>query len=96
MRGALEPEHLAKVKKFLSGIKPMKAAFDRNYCRNLDGKHIKKAKNKYDLAMQIKEDIAEFKKKSRVDRIVMVWCGSTEIFLKPHEVHSTVEKFEQG
>src|SRR5579864_2429712 len=87
--GVLSSEHLEKVKKFLSGISPMKAAFDRNYCRNLDGKHIKKAKNKYDLAVQIKEDIAEWKKKTKVDRIVMIWCGSTEIFLTPHEVHST-------
>ena len=94
--GVLSPEHLAKVKKFLSGISPMKAAFDRNYCRNLDGKHIKKAKNKYDLALQIKEDIAEFKKKTKVDRVVVIWCGSTEIFLTPHDVHSTVAKFEQG
>jgi myo-inositol-1-phosphate synthase len=94
--GVLSSEHLEKVKKFLSGISPMKAAFDRNYCRNLDGKHIKKAKNKYDLALQIKEDIAEWKKKTKVDRIVMIWCGSTEIFLTPHDVHSTVAKFEQG
>jgi myo-inositol-1-phosphate synthase len=94
--GVLSPEHLAKVKKFLSGIKPMKAAFDRNYCRNLDGTHIKKAKNKYDLALQIKADIAAWKKKTKVNRIVVIWCGSTEIFLTPQDVHSTVAKFEQG
>src|SRR5882724_11312872 len=56
--GVLSPEHLGKVKKFLSGITPMTAAFDRNYCRNLDGKNIKKYKNKYELAQLIKEDIA--------------------------------------
>ena len=94
--GVLSPEHLGKVKKFLSGIKPMKAAFDRNYCRNLDGTHVKKAKNKYDLALQIKQDIADFKKKTKVNRIVVIWCGSTEIFLTPQDVHSTIAKFEQG
>jgi myo-inositol-1-phosphate synthase len=94
--GVLSPEHLSKVKKFLSGIKPMKAAFDRNYCRNLDGTHVKKAKNKYDLALQIKQDIADFKKKTKVNRIVVIWCGSTEIFLTPQDVHSTIAKFEQG
>jgi myo-inositol-1-phosphate synthase len=94
--GVLSSEHLAKVKKFLSGIVPMKAAFDRNYCRNLDGKHIKSAKNKYDMALQIKQDIAAFKKKSKVSRVVMIWCGSTEIFLTPQNVHSTIAKFEQG
>ncbi len=94
--GVLDAGHLEKVKKFLSGIKPMKAAFDRNYVRNLDGKHVKKAKNKYDLALQIKEDIADFKKKNKLDRLVMTWCGSTEIFLKPGDVHSTPEKFERA
>ena len=94
--GVLSTEHLAKVKKFLTGIVPMKAAFDRNYCRNLDGKHIKKAQNKYELALQIKADIAAFKKKTKVNRIVMIWCGSTEIFLTPQDVHSTIAKFEQG
>jgi myo-inositol-1-phosphate synthase len=92
----LSPEHLAKVKKFLSGIAPMTAAFDRNYCRNLDGKHIKKAKNKYDMALQIKADIAAWKKRTKVNRIVVIWCGSTEIFLTPQDVHSTIAKFEQG
>jgi len=94
--GVLSPEHLGKVKKFLSGITPMTAAFDRNYCRNLDGKNIKKYKSKYELAQLIKEDIAAFKKKTKVDRIVMIWCGSTEIFLTPQDVHSTITKFEQG
>ncbi len=94
--GVLSTEHLAKVKKFLTGIVPMKAAFDRNYCRNLDGKHIKKAQNKFELALQIKADIAAFKKKTKVNRIVMIWCGSTEIFLTPQDVHSTIAKFEQG
>jgi myo-inositol-1-phosphate synthase len=94
--GVLSTEHLAKVKKFLTGIVPMTAAFDRNYCRNLDGKHIKKAKNKYDMALQIKADIAAWKKKTKVNRIVMIWCGSTEIFLTPQDVHSTIAKFEQG
>jgi myo-inositol-1-phosphate synthase len=92
----LSTEHLSKVKKFLTGITPMTAAFDRNYCRNLDGKHIKKAKNKYDMALQIKADIAAWKKKTKVNRIVVIWCGSTEIFLTPQDVHSTIAKFEQG
>ena len=79
----LSNEDLAKAKKFLSGIKPMKAAFDRNYVKRLDGPNVKKGKTKYDLALQIKEDIAQFKKKSNVSRVVVIWCGSTEIFLPP-------------
>ena len=92
----LSSEDLAKAKKFLSGIRPMKAAFDRNYVKRLDGPNVKKAKNKYDLALEIKEDIAEFRKKSKASRCVVIWCGSTEIFLTPEEVHSTAKKFEEG
>ena len=57
----------------------MKAAFNRDYVKRLDGPHVKKAKTKYDLALEIKDDIARFKKESKVSRLVMVWCGSTEI-----------------
>jgi myo-inositol-1-phosphate synthase len=92
----LSPEDLVKAKKFLSGIRPMKAAFDRNYVKRLDGPHVKKGKTKYDLALEIKDDIARFKKQSKVSRVIVIWCGSTEIFLTPHEVHSTPAKFEQA
>jgi len=91
--GVLNPQDLEKVKTFLSGIKPMKAAFDRDYVKLLDGPNIKKGKNKYELALKIKEDIANYRKSSRVFRMIMCWCGSTEVFVKPEEVHSTPEKF---
>jgi len=91
--GVLSKEHLAKVKPFLSKIKPMKAAFDKEYVKKLDGTYVKKAKNKYELALQIKEDIANFRKTSRASRLVTCWCGSTEVFIRPEEVHSTPEKF---
>jgi myo-inositol-1-phosphate synthase len=87
----LGPEHLAEVKKFLSKIRPMKAAFDQNYVKRLSGTHVKKARTKYDLALQIKDDIKKFQKKTRVSRTVVIWCGSTEIFLKPHAVYATPE-----
>jgi myo-inositol-1-phosphate synthase len=89
----LSPEHLAEVKKFLSKIRPMKAAFDQNYVKKLSGTHVKKGKTKYDLAMQIKDDIKNFQKKNKVSRTVVIWCGSTEIFLKPNAVYATPEKF---
>jgi myo-inositol-1-phosphate synthase len=94
--GVLDPHHLAAVKTFLSKIKPMPAAFDHEYVKMLDGKHVKKGKTKYDIALQIKKDIADFKKKHGCSRLVMLWCGSTEVFLKPHDVHSRVEKFEEA
>ncbi len=92
----LSPEDLAQAKKFLSGIRPMKAAFNRDYVKRLDGRHVKKGKTKYDLALEIREDIERFAKESKISRQVMIWCGSTEIFLTPHEVHSTPAKFEQA
>jgi myo-inositol-1-phosphate synthase len=94
--GVLDPHHLAAVKTFLSKIKPMPAAFDHEYVKLLDGKHVKKGKTKYDIALQLKRDIANFKKKHKCSRMVMLWCGSTEVFQKPHDVHSTIEKFEQA
>ena len=94
--GVLSPQDLDKVKPFLSKIKPMKAAFDREYVKKLDGTYVKKGKNKYELALQIKEDIANFKKTTRATRLVTCWCGSTEIFITPHEVHSTPEKFVEA
>jgi myo-inositol-1-phosphate synthase len=94
--GVLEKDLLNQIKPFLRSIKPRKAVFDRNYVKKLDGKHVKKGKNKRDLAEQLRQDIRDFKKKSGADRLVMIWCGSTEIYLQPGEVHSTVEAFERG
>src|SRR5215813_9392268 len=94
--GVLEKELLSQIKPFLRSIKPRKAVFDRNYVKKLDGKHVKKGKNKMDLAEQLRQDIHDFKKKSGADRLVMIWCGSTEIFLRPGEVHSSLEAFERG
>ncbi len=94
--GVLERHHLEPIKRFLGGIKPMKAAFDRDYVKKLDGRHVKKARNKFDLAEQIKDDIQSFKKKSGVSRLVMVWCGSTEIFLTENAVHRNIQKFERA
>jgi myo-inositol-1-phosphate synthase len=94
--GVLNPQDLGKVKTFLSTIKPMKAAFDHNHVKLIDWPNIKTGKNKYELALQIKDDIAKFRKTSGASRFVTCWCGSTESFLKPEEVHSTPEKFEAG
>jgi myo-inositol-1-phosphate synthase len=91
--GVLERHHLEKVKRFLSAIRPMKAAFNRDYVKKLDGPHRKRGKTKYDLALQIKDDIAKFRKRSGASRLVMVWCGSTEIYLKQHAVHRTPVAF---
>jgi len=92
--GVLDANHLALVKTFLSKIKPMTAAFDHEYVKMLNGSNVKKGKTKYDIALQVKDDIARFKKKHGCSRMVMLWCGSTEVFMKQHEVHATPESFE--
>jgi myo-inositol-1-phosphate synthase len=94
--GVLESADLDKVKRFLSGIKPMKAAFDQNHVKKLNGPNVKKAKTKLDLAEQIRDDIRDFKKKNKCDRLVMVWCGSTEVFMKAEEVHKDLGSFERA
>jgi myo-inositol-1-phosphate synthase len=94
--GVLEPSLLEQVKPFMQTIRPLKAVFDRNYVKRLDGPNVKKGKNKMELAEQVRQDIRDFKKSSGADRLVTIWCGSTEIFLKPSAIHATVEAFEKG
>ncbi len=86
--GVLEKDLLNQIKPFLKSIKPRQAVFSRDY--------VKKGKNKRDLAEQLRADIRDFKKKSKADRLVMIWCGSTEIFLKQGAVHESVAAFERG
>jgi myo-inositol-1-phosphate synthase len=94
--GVLETKDLDKVAKFLKTIKPMKAAFDQNFVKNLHGTHIKKGKNKFEIAEQIRQDIRDFKKKNKCDRLVMVWCASTEVFLKAEAVHKDLASLEKA
>ncbi|HXC97191.1 MAG TPA: inositol-3-phosphate synthase [Edaphobacter sp.] len=90
----LDRYQLEEIKPFLQSIEPMPAAFDQHYVKRLEGKKTKTGKNKCDLANQIRNDIAEFKNKT--DRQVMIWCGSTEIYLEQTAVHQTLAAFEKG
>ena len=94
--GVLERELLDKVKPFLSSITPHKAVFDHNYVKNLDGPNVKKAKNKMDLAEQVRADIRQFRKNSGAARLVTIWCGSTETFIEPTAAHQSVKAFEKA
>src|SRR4051812_40590413 len=90
----LDREHLQEIRPFLEGIEPMPAVFDQYYVKRLEGKHVKKGRNKCDLASQIRNDIADFK--TRTDRQVMIWTGSTEIFMEQSAVHQSLAAFEKG
>jgi myo-inositol-1-phosphate synthase len=94
--GVLEKELLLQLKPQLSRLRPMPAVFDQNYVKRLQGSHVKKGLTKLDLAEQLMADIAEFKRKNRCTRLVMIWCASTEIFIKQHAVHRSIEKFERA
>ncbi len=94
--GVLEKELLYGVKDFLEGIKPMKAVFDQKYVKKLSGEWVKKGDNWYDLAQQLMDDMKNFKEENGCDRLVIVWCASTEIFMKPTAAHETIEAFEKA
>jgi myo-inositol-1-phosphate synthase len=92
----LEKELLETLKEPLSKIKPMKAVFDREFVKRLDGPNVKTGKNKMDLAEQLRADIRNFLKENGCDRAVMVWCASTEVYTPPTEVHASLKTFEEG
>jgi myo-inositol-1-phosphate synthase len=94
--GVLDTRLLEQIKPELEAIKPWKAVFDRQYVKRLDGPNVKKGSSKRDLAEQVREDIRSFKRTNNLDRLVMIWCGSTEIFLKETEAHQSIEAFERG
>jgi myo-inositol-1-phosphate synthase len=94
--GVLERDLVDQLKPFLSGIKPRKAVFDKNYVKKLDGPNVKKGKNKMELAEQVREDMRQFKQESGAERLITIWCGSTEVFIQPSAVHETVKSFEKG
>jgi myo-inositol-1-phosphate synthase len=94
--GVLDAAQLAPVKKELEAIKPMSAVFDPAYIKNLTATHAKKGKSKWDLAQQVMADIEAFKKKHGCERVVMLWCGSTERLPAPSPVHEDLEALEQG
>jgi myo-inositol-1-phosphate synthase len=92
----IESDLLAKVRPALEKIRPYKAVFDPNFVTQIEGTHVKQGKNKADLAEQVREDIRHFKKEQGCERLVVVWCASTERFLEQAECHTTLEKFQKG
>ncbi|WP_207432331.1 inositol-3-phosphate synthase [Sabulibacter ruber] len=92
----LEPMLLHAIKPELEALKPMKAVFDKAYARNLDGTHVKEGANKMELAEMLMDDILNFREANDCDRLVMVWCGSTEIYIEESDVHRSIEAFEEG
>ena len=94
--GVLETSLLEQLRPVLEEVRPYPAVFDNRYVKRLDGTHVKKGRTKWELAHQLMEQIRSFQREKQVDRMVMVWCGSTEIFLERGPVHEDVSALEEG
>ena len=94
--GVIEPLMLEKIRPELETIRPWPAVFDQQYVKRLMGTNIKSGANKRELAEQLRTDIRTFKQDHGLSRVVMIWCGSTEIFMTPTAAHSSIEAFEQA
>jgi myo-inositol-1-phosphate synthase len=94
--GVLEKDLLDQIRPELEAIRPMPAVFDRRYVKRLDGPNVKKGKNKKDLAEQLIEDMRRFKQENGCDRLVMIWCGSTEVYLTESPAHASVASLERA
>ena len=94
--GVLDKNLLWDLKPELESIKPMKAVFNHEYVKNLDGRHIKSQTHKYEQAQELMQDIEEFKEANGCSRLVMIWCASTEIYTEIEDCHETIEDFENA
>jgi myo-inositol-1-phosphate synthase len=95
--GVLEgPKHIEAIAETLREVRPMKAAFDRTYVKNIDADNVMGKISKRKMLESIREDINRFKDEKKVDRLVMIWCASTEIFIEPGPAHMNLEAFEKA
>ena len=94
--GVLDGDDLSEISGDLESIIPMEAVFDQKWVSRLDGVRVKNLDSKWDQAEALIQDIANFKEENECDRLVMVWCGSTEAFQEPSDVHASVAAFEEG
>ena len=94
--GVIHESELEKVRPYLESIKPMSAVFDKRYVKRLDGPNVKQGGTWWDKSKMLEEDIANFKEANDCARLVMIWCGSTEVYITPSEVHMNLENFEAG
>ena len=94
--GVIDVNLLDQIKSELSSIKPMKAVFDKKFVKKLDGKYVKSVKGHRERIEALRQDICYFKKENDVDRVVMIWCGSTEVYQKPDGVYDSLDSFEKA
>ncbi len=89
-------EHIDPIADALRAVRPMPAAFDQNYVKRLEGTNVKPGASKREWAEGLREDIRRFKQENECERLVMVWCGSTEVFIQPGPSHQSLDAFEKA
>ena len=94
--GVLDSALLEQLRPELESIRPWTAVFDQRYVKRLSGSNVKRGANKRELADQVTEDIRRFKADNQLDRLVLVWCGSTEVYMEESPVHQSLAAFEAG
>lgn len=93
----LKAKDIEPVREELEQIIPMKAAFDKNFAKRLDGDNVKDCKTRWEMVQELKKDISNFKHQQGVDRIVVIWAASTEIYVPYNEkIHDSIEDLEQA
>ncbi len=91
----LEDKDVLPVAEDLESLRPMPGVFDKNYVKNLEGSHVKSG-TKFEQMEALREDIRSFKAENNLDRVVMIWCASTEVYLELSEIHLSIDAFEQA
>ena len=94
--GVLSQEHLEAVHAFLEDLRPWPAVFNPAFVKNLVGPNVKTQTTHLELVEAIRTDIDTFRRDNMISRCVMIWCGSTEVYLKPSKVHGSLSNFEVG
>ena len=93
----LKAKDIEPVRDELEKIKPLKAAFDKNFAKRLDGDHVKDCKTRWDMVEALREDIRQFKVEKGVSRVVVIWAASTEIYVPYDEnCHQTLAQLEKA
>lgn len=94
--GVLEQGHLEAVGTELKTLQPLRAVFDQQYVKKLSGNYVKEGQSKRDLIDQIGQDIKDFKEKNQLERVVMIWCASTEVFIRPGDIHQSLKTLDKA
>ena len=87
-------KHVEQISDALREVRPMPAAFDRRYVKNIDADNVLGSVSKREMLQAIREDINRFRDEKQIERVVMIWCASTEVYIEPGPAHQDLEAFE--